>query len=100
MHKEQTDKCLPAAPSLNLQRNKAGSPFETWQAGSAAIPALEICERRFKKKIRFYSLDHNRQYKISAIVFGKDKNTDCLLKYFKSAIFARPNGTVITDLSL
>ena len=46
------------------------------------------------KKFIFRFLAHIRQYNIDAFVVGSDKNTDCLFKYFKSAIFARPNGIV------
>ena len=48
------------------------------------------CERRLKKKSIFHFLVHFRQYNANAFVFGSDKNTDCPLKYFKSAIFAQP----------
>jgi len=59
--------------------------------GRSVATSVEYrCERRFKKKFIFHFLAHPRQYNISAFVFGSDKNTDCPLKYFKSAIFVQP----------
>lgn len=62
---------------------------------SVATSVEQRCERRFKKKFIFHFLDLIRQYNTNAFVVGSDKNTDCPFKYFKSAIFARPNGVVL-----
>jgi hypothetical protein len=93
MHKDQNDKSVPAGPKDSFgvgreRRNISRLKFTCWQTQ---------CERRLKKKSIFHFLVHFRQYNADAFVFGSDKNTDCPLKYFKSAIFARPTGTIIQD---